>query len=319
MKDKGIILISVLLIVLLLSSVAVLIGNNYLISLKRAGYIEFQTTSLNMFRNIESLALKKIDIELRFNNKYLSKENPLFVNDFVFELDNGKIVSKISDASVCFNINSIVAKGDNNFIENKKSTQAFRKLMSYYEVDNNIVEEIIDQVIDWIDYDSNPRAYGLEDYYYSGPLNNPKEYTGKRLFISINELKGIPAIRKIDWNIIDDHFCANQQNDNFSFNINSIELKDAYLLSSLFPNIDISDAEYIITYMPEEGVQTLTELSKLFPSRDFNSPNGVISFSSSSFLLSSKITFENYISESFSNIYYANNNSYIVSRIYNGI
>ena len=163
MKDKGIILISVLLIVLLLSSVAVLIGNNYLISLKRAGYIEFQTTSLNMFRNIESLALKKIDIELRFNNKYLSKENPLFVNDFVFELDNGKIVSKISDASVCFNINSIVAKGDNNFIENKKSTQAFRKLMSYYEVDNNIVEEIIDQVIDWIDYDSNPRAYGLED------------------------------------------------------------------------------------------------------------------------------------------------------------
>ena len=92
-----------------------------------------------------------------------------------------------------------------------------------------------------------------------------------------------------------------------------------YLLSSLFPNIDISDAEYIITYMPEEGIQTLTELSKLFPSRDFNSPNGMISFSSSSFLLSSKITFENYISESFSNIYYANNNSYIVSRIYNGI
>lgn len=318
-RDRGIILISVLLIVLLLSSVAVLIGNNYLISLKRASFLEFQTISLNMFRNIESLALKKIDLELKFNNQYLNKENPLLADNFVFDLDSGRIVSEISDASVCFNINSIVTKGDNNFIENKKSTEAFRKLMSLYEVDNNIVEEAIDQIIDWIDYDSNPRAYGLEDYYYSGPLNNPKEYTGKRLFISVNELKGIPAIRKIDWNIINNNFCAHQQNENFSFNINSINLKDSYLLSSLFPNIDITDAEYIITYMPKEGVRTLAELSKLFPSRDFTSPNGRIDFSSRSFLLSSKITFEDFTSESYSNIYYVNNNSYIVSRIYNGI
>ena len=72
-RDRGIILISVLLIVLLLSSVAVLIGNNYLISLKRASFLEFQTISLNMFRNIESLALKKIDLELKFNNQYLNK------------------------------------------------------------------------------------------------------------------------------------------------------------------------------------------------------------------------------------------------------
>ena len=35
------------------------------------------------------------------------------------------------------------------------------------EVDNNVAEEIIDQIIDWIDKNSNPRAYGLEDYYYS--------------------------------------------------------------------------------------------------------------------------------------------------------
>ena len=265
-RDRGIILISVLLIVLLLSSVAALIGNNYLISLKRASFLEFQTISLNMFRNIESLALKKIDLELKFNNQYLNKENPLLADNFVFDLDSGRIVSEISDASVCFNINSIVTKGDDNFIENKKSTKAFRKLMSLYEVDNNIVEEAIDQIIDWIDYDSNPRAYGLEDYYYSGPLNNPKEYTGKRLFISVNELKGIPAIRKIGWNIINNNFCAHEQNENFSFNINSINLEDTYLLSSLFPNIDITDAEYIITYMPKEGVRTLAELSKLFPS-----------------------------------------------------
>ena len=69
-KTKGVVLISVLLIVLLLSSVAVVIGNNYLISLKRAAFLEFQTISLNLFRNIESLALRKINEELRLNNTF---------------------------------------------------------------------------------------------------------------------------------------------------------------------------------------------------------------------------------------------------------
>ena len=76
-KDKGVVLISILLIVLLLSSVAVLFGNKYLLSLKRAQYIEFQTLSLNIFRNIESLAQDKIEKELRFNSKKLTKDNPI--------------------------------------------------------------------------------------------------------------------------------------------------------------------------------------------------------------------------------------------------
>ena len=67
-KTKGVVLISVLLTVLLLSSVAVLNGNNYFVSFKRAQYLEFQTVSLNIFTSIESLALKKINNELRFNS-----------------------------------------------------------------------------------------------------------------------------------------------------------------------------------------------------------------------------------------------------------
>ena len=82
-KTKGVVLISVLLTVLLLSSVAVLIGNNYFVSFKRAQYLEFQTVSLNIFTSIESLALKKINNELRFNSKVHAKNNALFVNNFI--------------------------------------------------------------------------------------------------------------------------------------------------------------------------------------------------------------------------------------------
>ena len=96
-RTKGVVLISVLLIVLLLSSIAMLIGNNYFVSFKRAQYNEFQTISFNIFRNIESLALKKIDNELRFNSKVHARNNPLFLNDFFFELNQGSVKAKIID------------------------------------------------------------------------------------------------------------------------------------------------------------------------------------------------------------------------------
>ena len=109
-KTKGVVLISVLLTVLLLSSIAVVIGNNYFVSFKRAQYLEFQTVSLNIFSSIESLALKKIDNELRFNSKVHANNNALFTNDFIFETQKGLVIGKIIDASNCFNINALVKK-----------------------------------------------------------------------------------------------------------------------------------------------------------------------------------------------------------------
>ena len=76
-KTNGVVLISILLIVLLLSSIAVLFGNKYFLSLKRAEYIEFQTISINIFRNMEAIVEKAIEKELQFNSNKLSKDNPI--------------------------------------------------------------------------------------------------------------------------------------------------------------------------------------------------------------------------------------------------
>jgi len=317
-RNKGVVLISVLMIVLLLSSVAVLIGNNYFVSFKRAQYQEFQNVSLNIFRNIESLALRKIDNELKFNSKVHANNNALFINDFIFELNQGVVTGKISDASNCFNINAIVKKVNNDFKPNEKNIEVFRRLMSFNEVDQNLADEAIDQIIDWIDKDSNPRAYGLEDYYYSGPLNIPKEYTASRLFYSVAELKSLPAIRSIGWEIFNKNFCALPDNS-LKININTLKINNDYLFSSMFKNMSFTDAQYILDNIPEEGFKDITELKRFFPSYDFDSGNMHISFSSSNFLLLTTFNYENFYSESISLIYYGPNNSYIVSRIYNGI
>jgi len=318
-KTKGVVLISVLLTVLLLSSIAVVIGNNYFVSFKRAQYLEFQTVSLNIFSSIESLALKKIDNELRFNSKFHAKNNALFTNDFIFETQKGLVSGKIIDSSNCFNINSLVIKNKNTYKPNKENIAIFERLLSLSEIENNLIDEAIDQIIDWVDADDNPRAFGLEDYYYSGPLNNPKEYTSARIFYSIQEIKSLPAIRDIGWQVFEKYFCALPDND-LSININTITGNKSLLLSSLFENLPYSDAEYVIDNIPEDGIKNLNELSNLFPSYKLEKSQNYLNFSSSHFELVTSLSYESYYSESKSKIYYgANNNSYIISRIYNGI
>ena len=319
-RNKGVVLISILLIVLLLSAVAITFGNKYLVSLKRAQYIEFQSLSLNAFRNVEAMSLNKIDKFSRFNSSNLTKENPLLTDEIYYEINGATIVGSIDDASNCFNINSLVRAGKEDYQENKKSMNAFRELMYLAEVDNNVAEEIIDQIIDWIDKNSNPRAYGLEDYYYSGPLHNPREFSGGRLLIDIEELKSIPSVRLVDWDIFKEFFCAYPFATNLKLNINTLDKNNILLLTAFFPKIDIKDSEYIIENIPLDGFQDINTFLQAFEDIDLSSPNGEVIFTSDIFNIETVIDYEGYSASSKSTLIYGKNkNGYILSRTYNGI
>ena len=319
-RNKGVVLISILLIVLLLSAVAITFGNKYLVSLKRAQYIEFQSLSLNAFRNVEAMSLNKIDKFSRFNSSNLTKENPLLTDEIYFEINGATIVGSIDDASNCFNINSLVRAGKDDYQENKKSMNAFRELMYLAEVDNNVAEEIIDQIIDWVDKNTNPRAYGLEDYYYSGPLHNPREFSGGRLLIDIEELKSIPSVRLVDWDIFKEFFCAYPFATDLKLNINTLDKNNILLLTAFFPKIDIKDSEYIIENIPLNGFQDINAFLQAFDDIDLSSPNGKILFTSDIFNIETVIDYEGYSASSKSTLIYGKNkNGYILSRTYNGI
>jgi general secretion pathway protein K len=319
-RNKGVVLISILLIVLLLSAVAITFGNKYLVSLKRAQYIEFQSLSLNAFRNVEAMSLNKIDKFSRFNSSNLTKVNPLLTDGIYFEINGATIVGSIHDASNCFNINSLVRAGKEDYQENKKSMNVFRELMYLTEVDNNVAEEIIDQIIDWIDKNSNPRAYGLEDYYYSGPLHNPREFSGSRLLIDIEELKSIPSVRLVDWNIFKELFCAYPYASDLRLNINTLDNNNIFLLTSFFPKIDLKDAEYIIENIPMNGFEDINAFLQSFEAIDLSSPNGEVLFTSDIFNIETVIDYEGYSASSKSTLIYGKNkNGYILSRTYNGI
>ena len=187
---------------------ATLILDRLLQNSKKSEIKDFSVTLNADYKLIEMQVVKN-----NFSKKFINSSSLYYIkrirrlkNNEIYLISRAyipiDIIGKISDSGNCFNINSIVTLNDGKYVENKKTSAAFRKILSLKEIENNVIEEVIDQTIDWIDKDSNPRAYGLEDYYYSGPLHNPREYTGMRLMVSIEELKSIPSVKQIDLSLI---------------------------------------------------------------------------------------------------------------------
>jgi hypothetical protein len=144
-------------------------------------------------------------------------------------------------------------------------------------------------MIDWIDIDNQPRQGGLEDYFYTGPLHTPQQYTSKRLFYDLSELKNLPAWRKFNWNDIDKNLCSIPISGNSKVNINTLNIEDSELLSSLLPNATVKDAEAIIANIPQEGFVDISQLVTEFPGVDFTKSDASISFTSNLFSIKSEI------------------------------
>ncbi len=319
-KDKGVILISVLLIVLVLSAIAMSIGSNFLLAFKRSVYQDLESNSLELFHNIESISIKRIEEKNRFGSQILTKEDPLFKDAFYYEHPSGQLFAQLSDASNCLNINSIVSLSNNNYIPNPKGIAAFKKLLILKEFDERNIDSLLDQMIDWIDVDNQPRGSGLEDYFYTGPLHKPQQYTSKRLFYDLSELKNLPAISYFDWKKLKENICVVPFAGMSKVNINLLNEADYEVLTAVLPNISINDAKLIISNTPKDGYIDIRQLMQDFPSIDFTNSNASIFFTSNLFLLKSEIIKDELKVSAESIIYLENNRTgYIISRSYNGL
>ena len=120
--------------------------------------------------------------------------------------------------------------------------------------------------------------------------------------------------------IFNRYFCALPSTKGIKFNINTLTEDDKYLITSIFPNIDILDAEYIIDNIPQEGFDSFNSFQLAFPDLNFGNPNGELIYTSNFFEINTIIKYKEFSSNSISQVIYGGNkNSYIISRTYNGI
>jgi general secretion pathway protein K len=179
-RQRGVALITALLIVALATTIAAWLTNTHQLSIRRSGNIINGDQAYEYALGLEMLAIIFLNKDFKESNKTDGYSDVWALEIPPFPVEGGVVSGRVIDLQGLFNLNSLFK---NDTIQTG-AQQTFRNLLIYMQMDPLLTEA----VIDWIDRDTSPRGtYGAEDDYYAGldrpyrPANAP--------FASVSELR----------------------------------------------------------------------------------------------------------------------------------
>ena len=295
MNKPGVVLISTLLIVMVMSIISIQISKNFFLSIQRDLYIDFKNHSLQLLLSSEKQAIKSIQKEIISSNGKLINKDPVLNQSYFFSNELATIQVDVSDASNCFNLNSIFIKTSDSVQIKKDNREWLERLLRLKGLDAPEIESFIDQLIDWVDPDNQPLNFGAENYFYIGPLSPINQYTPKRLLSNLSEIKNFPVLDQISFKKISNNLCVLPGLSNQLINVNTLNDSHTNLIASFFDEENLEFIESQILDTPENGYDSANEFANKI-SQSVSWPSQVLSINSKNFLISSKIynqTFSN--------------------------
>ena len=293
MNKPGVILITTLLIVMILSIISVQISKNFYISLKREAYLDFKNLSHQMLMSSEKQAIKSLQKNIKLFQSKLTLNDSLLNNKFYFQNDLMLLEVSVLDASNCFNLNSLFKPSGNSYEIRplyKAWLKRYLKLKQFNEAD---IESFIDQLIDWVDRDNQPLNFGAENYFYIGPASKISQFTPKRLLVDISEINNFPIMERVDYRDLITNLCVFPNRDNQIININSLVQSDSLLIAAFFNEENLEYIASQILNMPKNGYDDVNVFIDQF-NQASKFPSQVLSINSQTFILQSDIINENF-------------------------
>ena len=293
MNKPGVILITTLLIVMILSIISVQISKNFYISLKREAYLDFKNLSHQMLMSSEKQAIKSLQKNIKSFQSKLTLNDSLLNNKFYFQNDLMVLEVSVLDASNCFNLNSLFKPSGNSYEIRplyKAWLKRYLKLKQFNEAD---IESFIDQLVDWVDRDNQPLNFGAENYFYIGPASKISQFTPKRLLVDISEINNFPIMEMVDYRDLIANLCVLPNRNNQIININSLVQSDSLLIAAFFDEENLEYTASQILNMPKNGYDDVNVFIDQF-NQASKFPSQVLSINSQTFRLQSDIINENF-------------------------
>ena len=278
-----------------MSIISIQISKNFFLSIQRDLYIDFKNHSLQLLLSSEKQAIKSIQKEIISSNGKLINKDPVLNQSYFFSNELATIQVDVSDASNCFNLNSIFKKTGDSVQIKKDNREWLERLLRLKGLDAPEIESFIDQLIDWVDPDNQPLNFGAENYFYIGPLSPINQYTPKRLLSNLSEIKNFPVLDQISFKKISNNLCVLPGLSNQLINVNTLNDSHINLIASLFDEENLEFIESQILDTPENGYDSANEFANKI-SQSVSWPSQVLSINSKTFLISTKIynqTFSN--------------------------
>lgn len=236
-KQGGVALITVLMILAVMVTVAATMTGRLTLNLKRT---EGLTFSQKVYWYGQAAAdFGRMVLEQDFADSKVNSLDQIWATpDMVFPLDNGQISGQFKDMRSCFNVNAL-----NSDI----AEEQFKALLEAIDVDNYSAEMIAQSTRDWIDENnSSDGSQGAEDSFYQA--RRVAHLAANNLMVDISELRAVQGVNKENYEKIAPYVCAIPSQEQ-KINVNTVSDEQAEILYALFKayhNLSVADFETLL-------------------------------------------------------------------------
>ncbi len=247
-KQKGVALISAVLVVALVTVLAVNMISRQQIDIRRTGNILNTETAYMYALGIESWGIG-ILLRDRANNQVDALGEDWAMTIPPIDVDGGQVVGRIEDMQSRFNLNNLL---DKNGELSEPDYNIFRNLLNALGLD----PDIADKVFDWIDKNSDVDRSGAEDYDYLGA--QPGYRAANTEIVSPSELRLISGIDAETYKALAPYITALPRGippEPTKININTAP---APVIQALNQNITLTDAEAFVDSRPDDGYSDIS-------------------------------------------------------------
>lgn len=251
--ERGAALVTVLLIVSVMSTLAVFAFDRLGYSIKRATAGKIYTQMENHALGAEQLALVAAE---KLNKLSAGRQQR---REVAYPIEGGTIAGAIEDQSNCFNVNSLVGTADGTtYSRNDVAIAEYTRLLQLIGFTETEAEQLTGTVADWLDADTQAGPFGAEDYDYA--RMTPPYRAANGPIADITELRLVLGYDPDVLARIIPYVCALSGSDETRLNVNSLRLSDAPLLAAMVGDkLSLAAAERLISARPRGGFDSQTD------------------------------------------------------------
>jgi len=252
-NDRGAALVTVMLLVSIMAA-------GMAISFDALGFMTKRHTASRMFEQARYYALGGEQLALTAAEKLSKAKTRLTEAQTVsYPIDGGRIEGLISDASNCFNVNSLVERtGNGGYHANGRAMAQYVRMLGHLGFGEREAEALAGALTDWTDSDSRPGPQGAEDYDYAA-LESPYR-TANTLMRDITELRLLQGYTPDVLARVAPLLCARDITADTVLNVNVLRISDAPLLAAILgPDISLELAANLIAARPAGGYADIAD------------------------------------------------------------
>ena len=264
--ERGASLISALLLVAVMASMAMMLAGELRTSLRRSANMEVRDQAYWYAMGAREFAGGLIGTAMQDPEQALRPDAAWLREARTFPIERGALSGRISDGNNCFNINGlVVSDGQGGLVADEIQRRRFERLMRALGLPSAEAGRLAAEATDWIDSDSRPLPGGGEDAVYA---DRPLVYrTGNTLMAEREELLALASMTPAFYRQLAPHVCARPVAAPVPLNINTMQTEDCALLVALFVPLVLAIAQFFLPmqvlppmgFMPDSWLSVLVD------------------------------------------------------------